>query len=196
MNRKLLVCAIAVLGAVALPQVAMATAFTGTINYTGDTVSSDWTVATQIAINSGYGAGTAVAGARTGTFTAIAFLAQLDHLSPLIYDPVGGSLPATPLWSNAATGIAFNLTSLSVTQRTATDIDLKGSGMFTCLAGVNTCNTMGLVDTPGSWALSAQDNGPVAASFSASQAVVPEPGTITLLGLGLLGLAYRQRRRS
>ena len=55
----------------------------------------------------------------------------------------------------------------------------------------------GFDQTPGSWNLSAQlETGQVTATYSASSIVVPEPGSLALIGLGLLGLGFVGRRKA
>ena len=50
--------------------------------------------------------------------------------------------------------------------------------------------------TPGTFTLSTQGDGNGTFNYSAQTDVVPEPGTLLLIGSGLTALALRRRRRS
>ncbi|HEY6947280.1 MAG TPA: PEP-CTERM sorting domain-containing protein [Gemmatimonadales bacterium] len=69
--------------------------------------------------------------------------------------------------------------------QTATALTLQGTGLF---------HMDGFADTPGTFTFTTNQGGDTF-SFSASEAVVPEPGSMLLLGTGLFGLAGLLRYR-
>ena len=93
-------------------------------------------------------------------------------------------LPVAPLWD--IEDVHFDLLTLVVEDTTtATRLDLSGTGLIYSL----------LFDpTPGIWTLSA-DGAFSVFSFSSTTRAVPEPGTIALLGMGLVGLIGAGARR-
>ena len=98
-----------------------------------------------------------------------------SYPSPLI---LGFESITTPAYS-------FDLSSVALNQQSDNLLMLSGTGVF---------HLSGFDDTPGVFFFSANQAG-ATLSFSASQATVPEPGSMLLLGTGLFGLASTIRRR-
>lgn len=180
--RKFLMAGTIALAMVMAPAAAMAVPFTGQIDYTGVHTPDDTNMAnaTSATIDSNF---VLIA---NGSFSLIPLNATLTHISPLAWDPPG--TPYTPLWSHAASGIAFDLMTLSVVFEDSTELNLEGTGTFRCTGAP--CS---FTDTPGRWNMTLNNQGTIQGSFSSSS-IVPEPGLLALLGLGLLGVARRYRR--
>ena len=184
MNRLITktVALVALVGALTLFSTAKteASQLTGTFSYSGASLTdsdADMTQATWIKIFS------ANAGISTGDFTAIPIGSALTHVAQVNFDPAP-ALGYTPVWSFGTW--SFDLLTIAIDPLTDQDtLTLQGSGVF---------HAAGFDDTPGTWRLSSQAQGGVSGTFSVSQSAVPEPVTLSLLGLGLAGVAARRRR--
>lgn len=107
-------------------------------------------------------------------------------LEDLTISPFAG--PAL-VWTDIATaaGFTFNLNTLSILEQNATFLKLSGTGV---LAGT------GFDDTDAVWALTTQVIGTGAITTFSASSSVPEPSTLTLLGLTLFGLGLARRIRT
>jgi hypothetical protein len=104
------------------------------------------------------------------------------------FTPFAG--PVVPLWTftSGPTTYSFDLTSVTAAFQDSTQIGLSGAGVL---------HVTGLGDTPADWDFTGNSGGTLF-SFSADNVAVPEPITLGLLGLGLIGLTAagtKQARR-
>lgn len=96
------------------------------------------------------------------------------------YDSVTGATPATGAWTQTQYGVLI----ARGTMNTATPVAATVAGWFGTAAQ----------PAPGNAYLVAGNAGSAAAFTGATYQVVPEPATMTLLGLGALGMFIRRRR--
>ncbi len=179
---------LAALGLMAAPLTASAGFIQGAITFSGDFVptggsGADLSDATGIDF---LGDDFDVDGA-TGDFALAGIGAgDIGFMQDFQFNPLNPS-PVDPLWAIA--GFEFALHQIAVDFQNASFLVLFGHGV---LSGP------GLLDTNGTWALSA-NMAPGATSllfnFSAGSAAVPVPGTLLLVGIGLAGFAAARRRR-
>jgi hypothetical protein len=186
--RKLLTLALCGLGLLALGSPAQAVPITGEIHFAGlwaPTGGSGTATATGISFSPAPSPFQVIL-AGTGTYTGLTGTGNL--FNDFTFTPFGGSV--APLWSvtSGLVTYSFELTAVSPLYQNATQLGLHGSGIL---------RATGFDDTPADWDFSGNAGG-TRFSFSADNVAVPEPTTVGLLGLGLVGLTAagtKQARR-
>jgi hypothetical protein len=153
---------------------------TGTIDF-GGTVTFDTTsLATATRVNIW---NTSFVLQSSGDFSSIAPGTNVTMAAPWIFNP---STPTNSLWSVG--GFTFDLNASVIVQQTSNFLNVTGTGVI---------SGNGFSPTPGTWSFTASDsNGSnrTTFGFQTDSAAVPEPTSMTLLGMGAITVAFLLRR--
>jgi hypothetical protein len=123
----------------------------------------------------------------TGDFAALLPNGTLGLMDDFSFAGAGSAnFPVLPtLFQASINGFTFTMTSVTINTQNNTLLDLTGTGIFTL---------NGFSASPGTFAFQANNSGNVF-SFAGTETTVPEPGSMVLLGTGLIGLGTVLRRR-
>lgn len=111
------------------------------------------------------------------------------------FAPFGG--PVVPLWSFSSGGLlySFDLEKVVVVYQDSTQLGLRGSGVLHIVDTDLSDGDSGRDDTPSTWDWTG-NQGSRLFSFSTDNVAVPEPTTLGLLGLGLIGLTAAGKKQT
>jgi hypothetical protein len=168
----------------------------GEIQFTGslDTIPGSGTLLTATGINFLSGEVDAIGGSPSGAYAGIPDTTPVTF-TDFSFNPFVAPSPNLWEFTYLGTHYSFALESAQVSQFTVFGLNffvLVGNGVAHIDDGLGTDFYQ---PTPGTFSLSTQGNGDGTFSYSAQTDVVPEPGTLLLIGSGLTALALRRRRR-
>lgn len=109
-------------------------------------------------------------------------------------DPFIVAIPMNNLWQVG--GFSFDLLSINVNKSVDFDVPLDGTWDYSVLRGDGILSKVGYEDTSGKWSFSTQgfDLGQ-GGTFSFSSTSIPEPASLAIFGLGLIGFGLARRKQ-
>ncbi len=178
-------CSLAIALAVSVPATALPV--TGEVIMFGafNTDTGNLATATSIAfVGSGWTDG------GTGSYAPINSVSRPVTFMDFTFSPSLSPSPLNPLWSFTYAGITYSFVMDSV------DVGSPRSSSLLTLLGRGTLFVTGFDPTPGIWEFTSGETRSAFIKFTSESSALPEPGSLALLGLGLLGFGLARRRKT
>ena len=187
MKKLFLVCSLVVALTSVITFSAGATPITGAISFSGTSFTNVPDLSIAVAFT-GFQNVVVSATGGTGDYASVASNTPVVF-QPFTFSPALAPNPLVDLWTfnSGPNAYSFDATGVSVKFADVSTITLEGTGI---------AEITGFEATPGNWYFSANNAGGTA-TFSVSNDVkgVPEPATLLLLGMGLVGLSGFARKK-
>ena len=130
----------------------------------------------------GTGSGQFVVTSGTGSFSSIPFF-TVGSITDFQFSPFSG--PINNFWDLSSVGFTFDLMAVTNVAK-----DLSTGAISLTGTGLINSTIAGLDPTLGNWSMSGDSSDGIIFGWSSTTSPVPEPMTLALIGIGLLGVGF------